>query len=101
VRHLVDAALRPRRIELQVVAEVGAVQTVLSLVAQGVGCTILPDSALASWPGGASLQRAAIGPPGIRNRLVLARPRSKPETRLIRDTAALLTELDLRALARA
>lgn len=101
VRQVVEAALRPRRIELQVVAEVGAVQTVLSLVAQGAGCTILPDSALASWPGGTALQRAAIGSPGIRNRLVLARPKARPETRLIRDTAALLGELDFAALAAA
>ena len=41
VRGVVDGVLRPRGIGLNVVAEVGAVQTVLALVAQGVGCTIL------------------------------------------------------------
>jgi DNA-binding transcriptional LysR family regulator len=42
IRSLIDALLRPQRIELNLIAEVGAVQTVLSLVALGIGCTILP-----------------------------------------------------------
>lgn len=98
IRALVDAVLRPRRIELQVVAEVGAVQTVLALVAQGVGNTILPESALALLPGAEVLQRAGIGPPGIRNSLVLALPRARPATRLLQATADLLRELDFRTL---
>jgi LysR family nitrogen assimilation transcriptional regulator len=98
IRHLVEAVLRPRHIELQVVAEVGAVQTVLALVAKNAGCTILPESALGLSKDGALLQRAVIGPPAIRNSLVLAIPRSRPATRLTRETAKLLTELDLRTL---
>lgn len=94
IRSLVDAALRPRRIELQVVAEVGAVQTVLSLVAQGVGCTILPETAVQLADGRPALQCARIGPPVIRNSLVLAVPRARPATRLTRETAQLLCELD-------
>ncbi len=98
IRSLVDAVLRPRRIELNLVAEVGAVQTVLALVAQGVGATILPESALALMPGAEALQRATIASPGIRNSLVLAIPRARPATRLIQETAKLLRELDFRAL---
>lgn len=96
IRSLVDAVLRPRRIQLQVLAEVGAVQTVVSLVAKGVGCTILPESALAPSKHGAELQRARIGPPAILNSLMLAVPLARPDTRLTRATAALLTELDFR-----
>lgn len=99
IRSLVDAALRPRRITLQVVAEVGAVQTVVALVAQGLGCTVLPESALHQVEGGAGLQRCAIGPPAIRNTLVLAVPKARPATRLTRETGELLAGLDARALA--
>jgi LysR family nitrogen assimilation transcriptional regulator len=98
IRSLVDSVLLPRGIRLQVVAEVGAVQTVLALVAQGVGCSIVPDSALAQGGPGLALQRARIGPPAIRNTLVLAVPRARPATRLTRETAALLKSLDFRSL---
>lgn len=98
IRSVVDTALQPRRISLQVVAEVGAVQTVLSLVAQGVGCTILPESALLLGGPGLAVQHARIGPPALRNSLVLAVPRARPATRLTRETAALLKSLDFRSL---
>jgi LysR family transcriptional regulator, nitrogen assimilation regulatory protein len=96
IRSLVDAVLRPRRIELQILAEVGAVHTVLALVANGVGCTILPASALALSKDGDSLPRAPIGSPSIWNALVLAVPLARPATRLTRETAQLLRELDFR-----
>ena len=96
IRSLVDSALKPRRIALQVLAEVGAVQTVLDLVAKGVGCTILPESALAASPHAAALPWSPIGPPVIWNALVLAIPLARPATRLTRETAQLLRELDFR-----
>ncbi|MBS0455511.1 MAG: LysR family transcriptional regulator [Proteobacteria bacterium] len=95
IRQLLDNALVPRGIHLNVLAEVGAVRTVLDLVAKGVGCTILPESAL-SGKGDDALQRAPIGPPGIWNSLVLATPLARPATRLTRGTAQLLRELDFR-----
>ncbi|RRH85586.1 LysR family transcriptional regulator [Variovorax beijingensis] len=95
IRHLLDSVLGPRRIELQVLAEVGAVRTVLALVATGVGCTILPESALGADDDEA-LPRAPIGPPAIWNALVLATPTARPATRLVRGTAQLLQELDFR-----
>jgi len=98
IRSLVDAVLRPRGIELRVLAEVGAVQTVVSLVAKGVGCTILPESALTPNDPGHTLPRTSIGPPAIMNKLVLAVPLARPATRLTRGTAALLAELDFRQL---
>lgn len=96
IRSLLDDFLVPRGIRLEVLAEVGAVQTVLALVADGVGYTILPESALASTVEAARLPRAPIGPPAIRNALVLAMPLARPATRLTRETAQLLRQLDFR-----
>jgi LysR family nitrogen assimilation transcriptional regulator len=95
IRQLLDSVLAPRHIELQVLAEVGAVRTVLALVGTGVGCTILPESALGGG-GDDALPRAPIGPPIIWNALVLATPVARPATRLTRGTAQLLQQLDFR-----
>jgi len=67
-------------------------------VAQGLGCTILPESALALGGPGIAIQHARIGPPAIRNSLVLAVPRARASTRLTRETIALLKDLDFRGL---
>jgi LysR family nitrogen assimilation transcriptional regulator len=96
IRGLLDDILGPRGVSLNVLAEVGAVQTVLALVAEGAGCTVLPESALAARPGGARLPHAPLGPPAIRNTLVLATPLARPGTRLTRETAQLLRSLDFR-----
>ncbi|MCB2000800.1 MAG: LysR substrate-binding domain-containing protein [Burkholderiaceae bacterium] len=99
IRSIVHAALRPRKIELEVVAEVGAVHTVLTLVAQGAGCTIVPTSAMHLTREAARLPTAAIGPPEITNTLVLATPVARPANRLARATAQLLRELDFRSMS--
>ncbi len=96
IRGLLDNILGPRGVTLNVLAEVGAVQTVLALVAEGAGCTVLPESALAASPGADRLPHAPLGPPAIRNTLVLATPLARPGTRLIRETAQLLRSLDFR-----
>ena len=96
IRGLLDDVLGPRGVALNVLAEVGAVQTVLALVADGMGCTVLPESALAALPGGVRLPHAPLGPPAIRNTLVLVTPLARPGTRLTRETAQLLRTLDFR-----
>jgi LysR family nitrogen assimilation transcriptional regulator len=98
IRELLDGVLGPRGIALNVLAEVGAVQTVLALVREGVGCTVtvLPESALAMDPSATPLPTAPIGPPTIWNKLVLATPLARPGTRLSRETAQLLKSLDFR-----
>lgn len=96
IRSLVERFLEPRGITLNVLAEVGAVQTVLALVAQGEGCTIVPESALAASIESKKLAQAPIGPPAIWNTLVLAIPLARPGTRLTRETGQLLRELDFR-----
>jgi LysR family transcriptional regulator, nitrogen assimilation regulatory protein len=96
IRELLDGVLGPRGITLNVLAEVGAVQTVLALVREGVGCTVLPESALAMDQSTSPLPQAPIGPPVIWNKLVLATSLARPGTRLARETAQLLRSLDFR-----
>lgn len=100
IRGLLDSVLVPRGIALDVFAEAGAVQTVLRLVAESVGCTVLPESALSANAAASSLQRAPIGPPAIWNNLVLATPLARPGSRLIRETSRLIRELDFRKSAK-
>jgi LysR family nitrogen assimilation transcriptional regulator len=95
IRSLIDALLRPLRIELELVAEVGAVQTVLSLVAQGIGCTILPKGALSVGAGELPIQYADIGPPAVTTEVVLAIPRAGSTSRLLRETVDLLKSMEL------
>jgi len=97
IRALLDRAVAPRGIVLNVAAEVGAVSTALALVARGEGCTVVPESALAVHAEGAALPRAPIGPPAIRNLMVLAMPVARPAGRLVRETAQMLRDLDFRA----
>lgn len=101
LRNLVDGAARARGVALRVVAEVDSVHTVLSLVASGAGSTVLPASGVAAYGGAGRLRVAPLGPPAVRNRLVLAVPRARPQTRLMRETATLVAALDFLELNRA
>ncbi len=56
----------------------------------------LLDRVLASHPGGAALPQAPLGPPAIRNQMVLATPVARPATRLVREIAQRLRTLDFR-----
>ena len=96
IRSLVDAVLLPKRIGLQIVAEVGAVHSAIALVEHGAGCSILPQSALLLAQQAPSLPTALIGPPALWNQLVLAMPSARPLTRLQQATAALLRQMDFR-----
>lgn len=98
IRSLIDALLRPLSIELNVVAEVGAVQTVLSLVARGIGCTILPEGAMSLGSGSLELQTALIGPPTIHTSMVLASPVAGPSSRVVHESVRLLKSIDYTAL---
>jgi len=93
VRDRIESVLKPRGVELQIVAEAGYVHTVLGLVASGVGYTILPEGALSLWEHTDRLQYAPIGPPLIRNHLVLAVPRARPATRLSTGVIAIVKSL--------
>jgi LysR family nitrogen assimilation transcriptional regulator len=97
IRSLVDAVLLPKKIVLNVIAEVGAVHTALQLVAHGVGCAILPESAIPqSDTLKTKINSAHIGPPAMWTTLVLAIPTSGPMNRLQQETAKLLRQIDFR-----
>lgn len=94
LRSVIDTALRPRGIMPNVVAEVGTVSTVMKLVAQGMGYSILPETVVNNLGASYQFQRARIGPPSLRNTLTLAFPKSGPSSRLLRETLNLLREMD-------
>ncbi|RYG56884.1 MAG: LysR family transcriptional regulator [Alphaproteobacteria bacterium] len=98
IRSLIDALLRPQQIELNVIAEVGAVQTVLSLVAQGIGCTILPAGALNLGAKQLMLRTSLIGPPTVYTNIVLASHRSGHVSRAVQETMRMLRAVDYAAL---
>ncbi len=100
LRSLIDGATRSRGVRLRVVAEVDSVRTVLSLVHAGAGSTVMPETGVQAYGQGLDLRIAPIGAPVVRNSLVLAAPRARPQTRLMRDTATLLAGLDFAALDR-
>lgn len=93
LRQLLEQHTRPRGLPLQLVAEVDSVQTVLSLVARGVGDTVLPLGAIRAWTYPQALNVATIHTPAMRNQLVLAVPTARPATRLSRFVAKALREL--------
>lgn len=101
IRNLVEAKVRPLGIELRVVAEVGAVQTALALVARGIGYSVLPRSSVRAAAGEPPLRSARITHPEIRNRLVLAVAHARPATRLVRETIELIRGIDMHALLEA
>lgn len=94
IRSVIDAELNPRGLQPNIVAEVGGVTTVLTLVAQGVGYSILPESVLRTVGADYRLRYAKIGPPTVVNRLFLALPRAGASSRLLRETQALLRKID-------
>jgi LysR family nitrogen assimilation transcriptional regulator len=93
LRRLLEDHTRPRGHTLRIAAEVDSVQTVLSLVARGVGEAVVPASAPRYWTYAKPLHIAVIQAPAIRNRLVLAVPAARPATRLSRFGGALLKDL--------
>ncbi|AOB31482.1 LysR family transcriptional regulator [Bordetella sp. H567] len=93
MRSQVDSVLAPRGVQLNIVAEAGVVLTLLKLVGDGLGYTAVPASMLLHDGNRLRLQTAQIGPPAIRNRLVLATPKARPETRLVRDFVQVVHEL--------
>jgi len=96
IRNLVDAVLLPRKIDLNIVAEVGAVHTALTLVETSMACSILPESALNLRANHHGVTFAPIGPPAMWNQLILAIPASRPMNRLTQETIQLLRQIDFR-----
>ena len=95
LRRLLEAHTRPRGLALNIVAEVDSVLTVLSLVARGVAYTVLPASARRLWTYPQTLHEATIVSPAMRNRVVLAIPKARPNTKPQRLAVELLRSLAL------
>lgn len=93
LRQLLEQEAQPRGLTLKVVAEVDSIQTVLPLVARGVANTVLPVSALKSWPVSTPPQVSRIYAPHIKNRFTIAVPKAKPSTQLTRFGHTLLKKL--------
>jgi LysR family nitrogen assimilation transcriptional regulator len=93
LRRLLDEHAAPRGHQLQIVAEVDSVQTVLTLVERGVADAVLPAGVPRQSGKEGRLHVAAIQAPVIRNKLTLAVPAARPATRLSQFGAALLREL--------
>ena len=93
IRQLLESHVGPRRLTLRVVAEVDSIQTVLSIVARGTACTVLPASSVQFWKHSTPLRTAVIHAPTIRNRLVLAVPHAKPAMKMTDFTVKLLRRL--------
>jgi LysR family transcriptional regulator, nitrogen assimilation regulatory protein len=96
IRNLVDAVLLPRKISLNIIAEVGAVHSALALVERGVACSILPESAIVKTQTHSRVVQSPIGPPAMWNQLMLAVPAARPLNRLTQHAVKLLRELDFR-----
>ena len=97
---LVDAAAlpmvlpsKPNSLRQLIEAEVDSIKTVLSLVARGVGATVLPASARTEWTIDTPPFMAAVYGPVIRNRLCIAVPKARPATRLSRFLGRLTRQL--------
>ena len=93
IRQLLESHVAPRRLALGVVAEVDSIQTVLSIVARGAACTVLPASSIQFWTHAAALHTSVIHAPTIRNRLVLAVPHARPAMKMTDYTVKLLRRL--------
>jgi LysR family transcriptional regulator, nitrogen assimilation regulatory protein len=93
LRRVLEEHTGPQGYALDIVAEVDSVLTLLSLVARGVGDTVLPASAVREWNRREPLHVAAIHAPVIRNKLALAVPMARAGTKLSRFAARLLREL--------
>jgi LysR family nitrogen assimilation transcriptional regulator len=98
-RLLIDSVVKPRQIALNVIAEVDSIRGMVSLIARGVACSILPQSSVSTDIPRHGFQLASIGPPAIRSRLALASAKAGATTRLVRGTADLLRGLNYSELA--
>lgn len=93
LRTIFDDAVEDQQLPLRIVAEVDSIKMVLSLVARNVGCSVVPASAVKTWPGSAPVFTAQVSHPVIRNRIVLATPAARPHNRLVKAVHGILKPL--------
>lgn len=93
LRMLFDEADKEQQLPLRIVAEVDTIKMVLSLVARNVGCSIVPASALKTWPSQETVHVAQIVNPVIRNNIVVATPSARPNNRLVTAAKGIIKQL--------
>ncbi|HEY9281568.1 MAG TPA: LysR family transcriptional regulator [Eoetvoesiella sp.] len=94
IRALVDNTCRDLNVQLNIVAEVDVVQTIVETTSYGNMFTVIPRSAIGDIPGQAELSFSAITKPAIKNNLTLALPVNGPNSKLISETADIIRSLD-------
>lgn len=97
IRTLVEQTCRDRNVQLNVVAEVDVVQTIVETLSYSHEpvFTIIPRSALGDIPGQANLRCAPIVEPAIRNNLTLAIATVAVESRLVLAVADIIRNIDM------
>ncbi|WP_124081018.1 LysR family transcriptional regulator [Pigmentiphaga humi] len=98
IRVIVDTTCRSRDVQLDIVAEVNAVHTLVAVVEQGHSFGILPISAVSRQIREGTLGASRIESPTMRNHLVLATSRAKSDTRLTTETLQLIREMNVSKL---
>ena len=97
IRALVEQTCRDRNVQLNVVAEVDVVQTIVETLSysQDPVFTIIPRSALDDLPGQTRLVCASITEPAIRNNLNLAIATAAAESELVQAVANIIRNIDM------
>ena len=93
LRMLFDEADKEQQLPLRIMAEVDTIKMVLSLVARNVGCSIVPASALKTWPSQEPVYVAQVVNPVIRNNIVVATPSARPNNRLVTAAKVIIKQL--------
>lgn len=93
LRVIFDEAVEDQQLPLRIVAEVDSIKMVLSLVARNVGCSVVPASAIKTWPAPEPVYKAQVVHPVIRNRIVLATPAARPSNRLVKAVNTIIKQL--------
>ncbi|CAN5793593.1 LysR substrate-binding domain-containing protein [soil metagenome] len=85
-RQVIEAGLRPANIQLKVVAEIDAVQSLVALAQEGHAYAIVPRSATLRGVREGTLKASTIAHPRLSINLVLAFSKARPLSRLARST---------------
>lgn len=95
IRALVDSTCRSLNVQLDIVAEVDVVQTIVETTSHGNTFTVIPRSAISDIPGQAELAFSTIIDPPIKNNLALALPVNSVNAELTHAAADIIRRLDI------
>ena len=98
IRPLIDAAMASIGAGLRVRFEVDSIGSLLDLTVAGLGYTMIPESALTSFPSVKHLHCYRIDAPELSTTLCLVMPSRRPESSLPNETARLVTKVLMKEL---